>query len=74
MVTDALGTTMGLEALTLMSMHKVQKADGFNLPVTTLTVMLASGLDQALHARQIKGEGTGTGTDIRLLDPRNCTF
>jgi len=67
MVTDALGTTMGLEALAWMSSGVVQEVDGFDLPVTTVTVMLAAGLDPALRALQERDIG---GTGVRLLDPR----
>lgn len=71
MVTDALGATLGLESLTWMSSEAAQQVDGFTLPVTTLTVMLASGLDPALRARQ--GSGIGRSA-IRLIDPRDDSF
>ena len=69
MVTDALGATLGLESLTWMSSGAAQQVDGFSLPVTTLTVMLASGLDPALRARQ----GSDVGI-VRLIDPRDNSF
>ena len=69
MVTDALGSGRGLEALTWMSTKDVRAADGFGLPVTVFTVLLATGLDPGLRAEPLGGpEYVGV---IQLLDPRS---
>ena len=68
MVTDALGAGRGLEALTWMETRQFHAADGFGLPVTVFTVVLATGLDPGLRAEPLGGpDKAGV---VQLLDPR----
>ena len=69
MVTDALGSGRGLEALAWMSTKDVRAADGFGLPVTVFTVLLATGLDPGLRAEPLGGPDCA-GV-VQLLDPRS---